>query len=95
MLKIGLEVPASDDRALDGRRRTIAMERLGLPLIIQAVAHAGRYRRFDRARSRRSSVSRSRWGLEMSPIHEVLIEESVEGWKEFELEVMRDRPTTS
>ncbi len=26
----------------------------------------------------------------MSPIHEVLIEESIEGWKEFELEVMRD-----
>ena len=30
-------------------------------------------------------------GLELSPISEVLIEESVEGWKEFELEVMRDR----
>ena len=28
--------------------------------------------------------------MEMSPNHEVLIEESVEGWKEFELEVMRD-----
>src|SRR6187431_2582606 len=30
-------------------------------------------------------------GLELSPVHEVLIEESVIGWKEFELEVMRDR----
>ncbi len=30
------------------------------------------------------------WGLDCSPIHEVLIEESVLGWKEFELEVMRD-----
>ena len=29
-------------------------------------------------------------GLELSPVHEVLIEESVLGWKEFELEVMRD-----
>jgi carbamoyl-phosphate synthase large subunit len=29
-------------------------------------------------------------GLESSPIHEVLLEESVIGWKEFELEVMRD-----
>ena len=29
-------------------------------------------------------------GLSESPAHEVLIEESVEGWKEFELEVMRD-----
>ena len=30
-------------------------------------------------------------GLELSPVHEVLVEESVMGWKEFELEVMRDR----
>ena len=29
-------------------------------------------------------------GLEISPVHEVLVEESVLGWKEFELEVMRD-----
>ena len=29
-------------------------------------------------------------GIELSPVHEVLIEESVLGWKEFELEVMRD-----
>src|SRR5207253_3114549 len=29
--------------------------------------------------------------LELSPVHEVLIEESVIGWKEYELEVMRDR----
>jgi carbamoyl-phosphate synthase large subunit len=31
------------------------------------------------------------WGLNLSPKHEILIEESVLGWKEFELEVMRDR----
>ena len=30
-------------------------------------------------------------GLELSPVHSVLLEESVEGWKEYELEVMRDR----
>jgi carbamoyl-phosphate synthase large subunit len=30
-------------------------------------------------------------GLNLSPVHEVLLEESVIGWKEFELEVMRDR----
>ena len=29
-------------------------------------------------------------GLSISPVHEILIEESVLGWKEFELEVMRD-----
>ncbi len=29
-------------------------------------------------------------GLELSPVHEVLVEESVLGWKEFEMEVVRD-----
>ncbi len=32
-----------------------------------------------------------RWGLDSSPVRQVLIEESLLGWKEFELEVMRDR----
>ncbi|HVE73464.1 MAG TPA: carbamoyl-phosphate synthase large subunit, partial [Thermoanaerobaculia bacterium] len=36
----------------------------------------------------RSIVAR---GLDLSPVHRVLVEESVIGWKEFELEVMRDR----
>ncbi|MBI2059177.1 MAG: carbamoyl-phosphate synthase large subunit [Nitrospirae bacterium] len=31
------------------------------------------------------------WALELSPVHKVLVEESVMGWKEYELEVMRDR----
>src|SRR4029450_6289662 len=29
-------------------------------------------------------------GLELSPVHQVLVEESVLGWKEFEMEVVRD-----
>ena len=33
----------------------------------------------------------ARKGLDTSPVHEILVEESVLGWKEFELEVMRDR----
>ncbi len=32
-----------------------------------------------------------KWGLEQSPVGEILIEQSVIGWKEYELEVMRDR----
>jgi carbamoyl-phosphate synthase large subunit len=35
-------------------------------------------------------INQVRWGLDNSPIREVLIEESIIGWKEFELEVMRD-----
>ena len=34
---------------------------------------------------------KARYGIEYSPVHEILVEESVAGWKEFELEVMRDR----
>ncbi len=43
-----------------------------------------------------SPTTAKRWsrlleqGLDLSPVHEVLVEESVLGWKEFELEVMRD-----
>ncbi len=33
----------------------------------------------------------ARRGLELSPVHEVLVEESVLGWKEFEMEVVRDK----
>ena len=44
------------------------------------------------ARNSRESSSAA-WTLR--PTHEVLIEESVLGWKEFELEVMRDGPTTA
>src|SRR5215472_15187300 len=32
-----------------------------------------------------------RWAIDQSPTHEVLVEESLTGWKEFELEVMRDK----
>lgn len=32
-----------------------------------------------------------KWGLDLSPVRQILVEESVIGWKEFELEVMRDK----
>ncbi len=43
------------------------------------------------ARSEAEFAEKVAWALAQSPTHEVLIEESVLGWKEFELEVMRDR----
>ncbi|HEY6463889.1 MAG TPA: carbamoyl-phosphate synthase large subunit, partial [Polyangiaceae bacterium] len=43
------------------------------------------------AYSKDEFVEKVSWALAQSPTHEVLIEESVLGWKEFELEVMRDR----
>ena len=38
-----------------------------------------------------SFIEVARYGLQTSPVGEILVEESVKGWKEFELEVMRDR----
>src|SRR5215472_4178322 len=88
MVKIGLEVPASEiarspadaERVLSG---------IGLPAIIRPSRTLGGSGG-SMARSAEDFRDKVRWGLEMSPTHEVLIEESVEGWKEFELEVMRD-----
>jgi carbamoyl-phosphate synthase large subunit len=88
MLEIGAEVPPSERaRSLEDAER-IARE-IGLPLVIRPSftlggsggGAAGTPDEF------RAIV---RHGLAESPAHEVLIEESVEGWKEFELEVMRD-----
>ena len=53
--------------------------------------HARRPRRRHRAHARRSSSASSRSGIDASPIGQVLLDESVIGWGEFELEVMRDR----
>jgi carbamoyl-phosphate synthase large subunit len=88
MVKIGLEVPRSAiAHTMADAERTLA--ELGLPLIIRPSRTLGGTggsiaRELDDYRAKVA------YGLEQSPSHEVLIEQSVEGWKEFELEVMRD-----
>jgi carbamoyl-phosphate synthase large subunit len=42
------------------------------------------------AADREEFIEKARHGLATSPVGEILVEESVYGWKEFELEVMRD-----
>jgi carbamoyl-phosphate synthase large subunit len=42
------------------------------------------------AKDRDEFLEKARYGLTYSPVGEILVEESVEGWKEYELEVMRD-----
>ena len=89
MLAIGLEVPRS------GVVHTIeesfkVLKDIGLPLIIRPAFTLGgtgggiayNIEEFEEIVQR---------GLDASPVNEVLIEQSVIGWKEFELEVMRDR----
>jgi carbamoyl-phosphate synthase large subunit len=88
MIKIGLEVPRSAiaHSAADGER---VLRDIGLPMIIRpsrTLAGTGG----SIAREIDDYRAKVAYGLEQSPSHEVLIEQSVEGWKEFELEVMRD-----
>jgi len=88
MIKIGLEVPASDV-AHSVEEADQIRARIGLPIIIRPSRTLGGTGG-SIAREPEEFRAKVRWGLEMSPNHEVLIEQSVEGWKEFELEVMRD-----
>jgi carbamoyl-phosphate synthase large subunit len=63
---------------------------LGYPLVLRpsfTLGGAGSGFAHDETELRRMIAA----GLQASPVHEVLVEESVLGWKEFELEVMRDR----
>ncbi len=88
MASIGLDLPRS------GYARTLAeadaiRREIGLPLIIRpSRTLGGTGGSFaDTDEEFRTNVA---WGLEASPVHEILVEESIAGWKEFELEVMRD-----
>ncbi len=88
MLDIGLEVPTSEiAHSMEDAERILG--RLGLPLIIRPSRTLGGTGG-SIARGLDDFRAKVAWGLDMSPNHEVLIEQSVEGWKEFELEVMRD-----
>jgi len=88
MIKIGLEVPSSAVAHSLAEAETIR-EQLGLPVIIRPSRTLGGTGG-SIARSPEDFRAKVLWGLDNSPTHEILIEESVEGWKEFELEVMRD-----
>ena len=89
-MKIGLDVPQERRRPHRWPRRRTSASEIGLPLRPAAQLHAGRHRRRHRLQPRGVRRASSPRGLELSPVGEVLVEESVIGWKEYELEVMRD-----
>ncbi len=88
MLDIGLEVPKSGI-AHEMTEAWNVIEELGFPVIIRpsfTLGGSGGSVAYNKEEFQEFAKS----GLDLSPISEILIEESVLGWKEFELEVMRD-----
>jgi len=88
MERIGLEVPRSGfARSLAEAREVLG--RVGLPAVIRpsfTLGGTGGGIAFNTE----EFMSLCAQGIELSLIHEIMIEESVLGWKEYELEVMRD-----
>jgi carbamoyl-phosphate synthase large subunit len=89
MTKIGLESPKS--QVVHNREEaTTALELVGLPAIIRPSFTLGGTGG-GIAYNRDEFFEIVQGGLDASPTTEVLVEESVLGWKEFEMEVVRDR----
>src|SRR5665811_2215086 len=88
MQRIGLDVPKSAlvNNAKDGLEFA---GKIGFPVIIRPSFTLGGSGG-GIAYNREEMVEVLSRGLDFSPVHEALIEESVLGWKEYELEVMRD-----
>jgi carbamoyl-phosphate synthase large subunit len=86
--KIGLDVPASAlvNNVHDGLRLA---DQLGYPVVIRPSFTLGGTGG-SIAYNREEFAEAIALALDASPVHEALVEESVLGWKEFELEVMRD-----
>ena len=89
MQEIGLSVPASGiAHNMDEAREVI--ERIGLPVVVRpAFILGGKGTGIASTPEELERVAKN--GLDASPISEILLERSIAGWKEFELEVMRDR----
>src|SRR6202521_5571141 len=89
MVRIGVEVPRSGYAGTVEEAEEVATT-IGYPLAIRpsfTLGGSGGGIAYN-VEELRSIVAH---GVELSPVHRVLVEESVVGWKEFELEVMRDK----
>jgi len=90
MLSIGLDVPISGTAHNLSEARAIA-ERIGrLPLVIRPAFTLGGTGG-GIAYNREEFEELAKRGIDLSPVSEILIEEALLGWKEFEMEVMRDK----
>src|SRR5438105_738753 len=86
--KIGLDMPAS--AVVNNAQDALSLaDQLGYPVVIRPSFTLGGTGG-SIAYNREEFAEAIALALDASPVHEALVEESVLGWKEFELEVMRD-----
>ena len=89
MVSIGLKMPVSVIAKSPEEALTLAAE-VGYPLLVRpsfTLGGTGSRIAYDEA----ELMAAVKHGCRNSPVHEVLVDQSVLGWKEYELEVMRDR----
>ena len=90
MLSIGLDVPISGTAHNMDEARAVADKIGRFPLIIRpAFTLGGTGGGIGYNREEFEEIAKR--GIELSPVNEILIEESLLGWKEYEMEVMRDK----
>jgi carbamoyl-phosphate synthase large subunit len=89
MANIGLEVPKSA-AVISVKEGLDAIKGIGFPAILRPAFTLGGTGG-GIAYNQEEFVELLDKGLKLSPVHQVLIEESALGWKEYELEVMRDK----
>ena len=95
MLSIGLDVPISGTAHTIDEARAVAekiglLSRVAFPLIIRPAFTLGGTGG-GIAYNREEFEEIARRGMDLSPVSEILVEESLLGWKEYEMEVMRDK----
>jgi len=88
MKNIGLKIPLSGYADSEEKALEIVKE-IGFPVIIRPSFTLGGTGG-NIAYNMEEFQEYTRWGIDASPYHQILIEESLIGWKEYELEVMRD-----
>src|SRR5512140_1856760 len=89
MARIGLEVPKSGFATTIDEAKKV-LEVTGLPAVVRPSFTLGGTGG-GIAYNLEEFCDIAERGIDLSPVHQILIEESVLGWKEYELEVMRDR----
>ena len=88
MLEIGMKMPEGLCVHTQAEAEAL-LEKIGFPLIIRPAFTLGGIGG-SIVYNREEFTQAVQWGLSASPVSEILIEHAVLGWKEYELEIMRD-----